>query len=263
MRIKLTLLTLLAIAYMPKVLATNYNLSTPASSSNGSYTVTWSNPYGSYYRLQESRNGAPWVDIIYSTSQTAYTFNKAVGGTYDYRIEHAVPCYRYCYNGNYSYYYSDIETIQVNLTSGVLPTYPNNVQGPSSDNDGVFPITWVSSAPIVDSYDVQEQINGGVWTNVGTVSKQLIWLTGRTNGSYKYRVRACNTNGCGSYSFYFYGSVSVNINANAPVTIGYSYDELGRLKSVSDSKSGSSQFIYDDAGNRLDVTTNNDKGNDN
>lgn len=241
-------------------LAANYNLNAPSTSS-GSYTVTWSNPNGSVYTLQERRNNGEWVDSLTSTSVTYKTLNKAVSGTYDYRIMHAVPCYHYCPNGNYFIYYSAIDSTNVTVLNGVKPRYPSNIQGPSNDNDGVFPITWVTPNDIVDSYDVQQRVNNGAWYYVGSTDKTVMWMTDRGNGSYKYRVRSCNSNGCGSYSTYFYGQVYVSHNTSASVNITYKYDELGRLISVADAKSGYSQFTYDDAGNRVEVTTNSDTGN--
>ena len=238
----------------------DYNLNAP-SASDGSYAVTWSNTYGAYYTLQERRNGGSWQNVLTSTSVTYKSFVKAVTGVYDYRIAHSSPCYYYCPNGTSFVYYSAIDSTNVTVVNGVKPSYPGNVQGPSNDNDGVFAITWLAPNDIVDSYNVQQLYNNGSWYSVGTTDKTVMWMTGRANGNYKYRVRSCNGNGCGSYSTYFYGQVSVYLNASSNVNITYKYDELGRLISVVDSKSGSSAFTYDDAGNRVEVTTNKDKGN--
>lgn len=256
-------LTMIAFIFSSYAVA-SYTLNAPASSS-GSYTVTWSNTSGSYYTLQERRDGGNWQDVLTSTTVTSKAFTKAVTGIYDYRIEHRIPCYYYCYNGSYNLYHSSIDTTNVTVTNGALPSYPNNVGGPSNDNDGVFAITWEAPADIVDSYTVQQKVNGGSWYTIGSTDKTVMWMTGKSNGSYRYRVRSCNNNGCGSYSYYFnyQGSVTVSINASAPVSITYKYDELGRLVSVIDSKSGSSEFTYDDAGNRVEVTTNNDTGKQN
>lgn len=264
MRPILYLLLLATSIFSAPLFADSYNVSAP-STSTGSYTVTWTNSSSSYFTLQERRNGGSWVDIMTSSTYTYKSFNKAVGGVYDYRIKHSSPCYRYCSNGPYYYYYSSIDTTNVTITNGVKPSAPSNLAGPSNDNDGVFSVYWNPPNDIVDYYTLQQQKNGGSWTTVGTTEASVIWLTNMSNGTYKYRVRSCNTNGCGSYNAYFNynGSVNVSINTSAPVTISYGYDELGRLEVVSDSKAGGSTFTYDDAGNRVQVTTNNDKGKSN
>lgn len=244
------------------VLADSYNVNAPSTSS-GSYAVTWSNSSGAYYTLQERRNDGSWVDILTSTSLTYKSFNKVVGGVYYYRIMHRSACYYYCYNGPYYYYYSAIDSISITIANGVKPVAPTNIQGPTSDNDGVFPVTWNPPSDFVDYYTIQQQKDNGAWTTVGTTEASVKWMTNMINGSYKFRVRSCNTNGCGNYSAYFYGSVNVAINASSPTSIAYGYDELGRLKSVVDSKAGYSNYVYDEAGNRVQVQTNNDKGNSN
>jgi hypothetical protein len=70
---------------------------------------------------------------------------------------------------------------------------------PGSNNSGNYTVSWsgVNGAP---RYTLQEQVNGGDWYTVrddGATS----WDTGgKGNGTYGYRVVACNDAGCGPWS---------------------------------------------------------------
>jgi hypothetical protein len=50
------------------------------------------------------------------------------------------------------------------------------------------------------SYPLQEQVNGGGWATIQTSSATSKALSGKANGSYGYRVQACNAGGCGPWS---------------------------------------------------------------
>jgi C1A family cysteine protease len=69
------------------------------------------------------------------------------------------------------------------------------------DGDGNYTITW-STALLADTYELQEDENSAfssptvVYSGSGT-SKSI---SGKTPGTYYYRVRGCNSYGCGSWS---------------------------------------------------------------
>jgi hypothetical protein len=49
-------------------------------------------------------------------------------------------------------------------------------------------------------YELQEQVNGGTWGLIQNTSAISRSITGKGNGTYGYRVRACNVGGCSAFS---------------------------------------------------------------
>jgi len=47
---------------------------------------------------------------------------------------------------------------------------------------------------------LQEQVNGGGWSTIQSSSATSKAISGKGNGSYGYRVQACNVGGCGPWS---------------------------------------------------------------
>jgi hypothetical protein len=69
---------------------------------------------------------------------------------------------------------------------------------PAANTAGTFGVSWASS-PNATSYVLQQQFNGGSWTQAysgGATSKAT---SGLGNGSYVYRIEACNGNGCSAW----------------------------------------------------------------
>lgn len=92
-------------------------------------------------------------------------------------------------------------------TSFAPPAAPPSIGLPSGTSvDGNFTVHWGSSWGAV-SYVVQEQKNSGSWTQVASQSGTSKGLSGRGNGSYRYRVQACNSAGCSGWRI----SASLNV----------------------------------------------------
>jgi hypothetical protein len=50
------------------------------------------------------------------------------------------------------------------------------------------------------SYSLQQQVNGGSWTTIHSNGATSWSVSGEGNGTYAYRVQACNPGGCGPWS---------------------------------------------------------------
>ena len=69
----------------------------------------------------------------------------------------------------------------------------------AASNTGAFFISWAAVAD-TDSYELDERFNGGSWSTVYTGSGRLTARTDLRDGSYDYRLRACNSSGCSQNS---------------------------------------------------------------
>ena len=107
-------------------------LSSPATNTTGSYTVTWNGDGATQLILQEKQNGGPYLTSYVGTgSSKSYTKSS---GTFTYRIRQDI-----CFWGECEYLYTAPVTTVVTLP----PTGPT-ISGPSSDTDGSFTVSWNS-----------------------------------------------------------------------------------------------------------------------
>jgi YD repeat-containing protein len=102
-------------------------------------------------------------------------------------------------------------TVPVNEPAGA-PT----LSVPSSNGTGSYTVSW-SAVTGATSYTLQEQVNGGAWATVQGSAATSWAAGGKSNGSYGYRVQACNSSGCNAWSNV--ASVTVLLPPPAPVSI--------------------------------------------
>ncbi len=170
-------------------------LSAPASSDNGSYTVSWTASSGaSLYRLEERLNAGTWSEIQSAVS-LARAFSLKPNGTYGYRV-------RACRSTLTTEcgVYSNIGSVVVNLIP--LPVAPNPLNAPASSSTGSYSVSWTIS-PGASSYRLEEQSNGGGWVEIQNSSVTSRNISGKGSGTYTYRARACRSADvvhCGAYS---------------------------------------------------------------
>ncbi|MEO7067924.1 MAG: RHS repeat protein, partial [Rhodanobacter sp.] len=101
---------------------------------------------------------------------------------------------------------------------------------PGGSTNGSYTVSW-SGVPGPVSYTLQESANGAGWSTV-QVNGTTSWSTsGRGNGSYGYRVQACNAGGCGPWSISKSttvllppptpASISIPASSNGPVGVSW------------------------------------------
>jgi YD repeat-containing protein len=78
------------------------------------------------------------------------------------------------------------------------PSIPASISAPSA-SQGSHTITWGASSGTVDNYGLEESVNGGEFSRIFQGKATNFNVTGRSDGAYSYRVRACNTQGCSGY----------------------------------------------------------------
>ncbi|NHA16189.1 RHS repeat domain-containing protein [Thioalkalivibrio sp. XN279] len=162
-------------------------LTAPASNSTGNYTVSWTAVSGATrYELEQRLNGGSW-SLIHNAADTSKALSGQGNGTWGYRV-------RACNSGGCGAY-SAIKSTVVTLPPSGVPS----LIAPSSNSTGSYTVSWgaVSGAT---SYQLEERLNSGGWSTIHNASGTSKARSGRTTGTWGYRVRACNAVGCGSYS---------------------------------------------------------------
>ena len=177
-------------------------LTVPATDADGTYDATWTSPSGATsYKLQEKVGSGGW-----SASENLTTTTKSYTGKtpaiYMYRV-------RACAGSDNCGDWSSTGTTKVPPGVPILTV-------PATDADGRYPVSWTSPSGAT-SYKLQEKSGsgsfGGVYSGSGTSTN----ITGKTDGTYSYRVRACaGTGNCGGWSST--KSVEVSIN-RAPAAV--------------------------------------------
>lgn len=104
-------------------------------------------------------------------------------------------------DGSFVSYALDAAGNRTEVASGTPPGIPASITVPSSSSTGSYTINWGVASGTLTAYELYEAANSGfsgqvqVYSGTGT-SKQI---SGKGNGTYYYRVRACNGTICSGY----------------------------------------------------------------
>jgi YD repeat-containing protein len=188
-------------------------ITVPAASNTGTYTISWTAPSGgtvTSYELYESTSATFTSQTqVYTGASLSTAISGRANGTYYYRV-------RGCNVGGCGGYREGSAGIVVTLP----PATPASISFASPDYDGSYTLTWSAVAAPVSSYEVYEATNSGFSgeTQVYSGSSTSAAISGRGNGSYYYRVRACNAGGCSGFVAAS-GAMTVALTPNAPASI--------------------------------------------
>src|SRR5690606_5733720 len=75
----------------------------------------------------------------------------------------------------------------------------STLTAPSNNTTGSYTVSWTTVATAT-SYTREEQVERGSWTPFGASDSTSKAISDRANGTYHYRVKACNAAGCGPVS---------------------------------------------------------------
>jgi hypothetical protein len=172
------------------------SISFPSTNSTGSYTVSWGASTGTVtaYELYEALSivGTGAV-LIYSGTGTSALVSGKTDGAYWYRV-------RAC---NTSIDCSVYQTGGTSVTVRIPPGAPSSITVPSTSTTGSYQVTWGTASGTMTHYELYEATNASFSGEVlvGGGSMNFEGITGKNNGTYYYRVRACNTvNSCSGYA---------------------------------------------------------------
>ncbi|WNO11239.1 SpvB/TcaC N-terminal domain-containing protein [Teredinibacter sp. KSP-S5-2] len=163
------------------------------TSSTGTYTLSWSKSSGYTYWLYEKYGSGAWNSGGNVTPMTSYTYTGKTNGVWYYKLK-STYCITYPVNQCYTNWSNE-----VSVTVALLGTV-GSISLPSTDTDGAFSVSWgaVSGAT---KYYVQRRTSSSSWpsTYLQSNSSTSYSESGLTNGTYYYRVQACNAGGCSSW----------------------------------------------------------------
>lgn len=148
-------------------------VTTPSSSIDGNYKVSWnaSQTPGATYVLTE--NGA----IIYTGTNTFYTFTGKGNGTYSYQLK-----------ATKTGYSNSPATLPVSTRVTLTCIMPAGMTTPSSSIDGNYQVSWTASRTPGVTYVLTE--NG---TIIYSGTNTFYSFTGKGNGTYSYQLKATKT----------------------------------------------------------------------
>ena len=179
-------------------------LTAPAVST-GDHTVSFKTSAWGTHHLQEKKDSGSWTNVAsYTTAQngsnTTYptvTRNVSLSGrttgTYSYRV--------YFVTGNTitNSTPSGYSNTKVTVVSSVPNTPPSLTASPDGDDTSAYSISWGSVTGVVDYYILEQQVDNGPWSDAYSGTDTSVTLTGFSDGTQNFRVRACNSEGCSDY----------------------------------------------------------------
>lgn len=213
------------------------SLSVPASSATGSATLSWgAAKLATRYVVEQSSNGGTSWTTIYNSSGTGIAVSGLADGSYSFHVQA-------CNTYGCSAWRPGSATLVVTHPPSTAPT----MSTPASSANGSYTVGW-SGVPGQVSYTLQEQFSGGGWTTVQTAGI-ITWSTGgRANGTYGYRVQACNVGGCGPWSAVASttvllpppvpASISIPATSNGPITVSWAASATSTVYGLDQSING-------------------------
>lgn len=179
------------------------SISVPATS-NGPIAISWAaSATATIYGVDQSVNGGAWAQV-YANSATSTTVTVGTSGSYSYRA--------YACNGGGCNGYATSGAVTVTIPPASAPS----LSVPTSNHSGSYTVSW-GGVGGATSYTLQQQVNGGGWGTIQNSSATSLAIGGEGNGSYGYRVQACNVGGCGPWSAT--GTVAVTLPPAAPASV--------------------------------------------
>lgn len=198
------------------------SITVPSSSVNGSYTVSWGAASGTFtaYQLYEATNASfTGATLAYSGTSPSAPLSKG-NGTYYYRV-------RACNVSACSSFVTGANSMLVTLPPGA----PSSITVPSGST-GSHSVSWAAASGTVTAYQLYRataaNFTGETLAYSGTNTSASL-STG--NGTYYYRVRACNVSACSSFVAGG-NSIVVTVPPSAPPSITVPASNLTGLYSV-------------------------------
>ena len=172
----------------------------PGTSTNGNFSVSWGTSSGSVsqYQLYRQLNGGGWSHVTSGSSQS-YSQTGLGDGNYGFRV-------RACRTTGS---YTSCSGYRTSGTNTVLrtPGLPGAISGgslshsgTSQDTNGAYSVSWSAASGSVATYELQEQTNNGSFGTIQNTSATSRSISGKGNGTYGYRVRACNASSCSGWT---------------------------------------------------------------
>jgi hypothetical protein len=200
------------IANAPEI-PSSIGVSTPDSS--GSHSVSWSRVTENVTHYEVVQSLDPFApeagSIVYTGTALRHSLTEA-SGTYYYFV-------RACNGNECSDYRSNSSDCAV-IGASSAPCMPSSVSVPSNSGSGSYNVSWTASEGSITNYHIQESLDDNFSTinNSYNFTTSPLRVSGKGDGTYYYRVRACNGSHCSPYVA-TNGGVSVLILPDAPADL--------------------------------------------
>jgi len=176
----------------------------PSSSTTGNYTVSWPANAGDIsYTLKEKVGNGAWTSVSTSGNSKSYTGKPL--GTYSYEVTQWLAVY-VSFEGYSGYTNALVGSDTASIVVTVAPPgKPSSISVPSTDDNGAFSVNWGTSTGTLSGfkYKLYQKKDAGSWALIHHSSAKPKSVSGLNDGSYIYRVRACNnvssTSACSGY----------------------------------------------------------------
>jgi hypothetical protein len=209
--------------------------------------VTWTAvASASTYNLEESLNGAGW-NPVYTGAARSKTVTGAARGTHSYRVN---AC-------------NDAGCSDVSAADAIVVTYPPasapTITATATSSTGSYGVSW-TAVSTATSYALYENVSGSsTWTLIQNTAARSRSITGKDDGTYGYKVKACNVGGCGPLSAV--DSTVVDIpppaaptlvapglaDAGSPYTVSWSAPATATSYQLQEAVSGTWSLVYSGA----------------
>nr|WP_284691772.1 DUF6531 domain-containing protein [Pinirhizobacter soli] len=100
--------------------------------------------------------------------------------------------------------------------SSAIPSVAPSISVPPTSSSGNYTVSW-NTVTGAANYTLQQQVGGGAWQTVQFMSATSWNAVGKSDGTYSYRVQACNASGCGPWSAV--STITVAVVPSAPTSI--------------------------------------------
>ncbi|MHC4599970.1 MAG: DUF4082 domain-containing protein, partial [Planctomycetota bacterium] len=187
------------------------SITVPATSVDGNFTVSWTaSPSGATnYDLQEDTSSSfTNPQTVYTGTNLTFNVTGKTGSTWWYRVRA---------NGMAG---SSAWTASTNGCQIVPPAAPGSITVPATSATGIYTVSWVAAVGAT-GYDLEEDTSTSFAnaTVVYTGSNLSYQVTGKSSGTFYYRVRAYNGSGSSGWTVGANGCQIIPPQAPTPLTV--------------------------------------------
>jgi hypothetical protein len=187
-------------------------LSAPSTNNTGTFVLTPNAPESPFF-LQDvwkREPGGNWQPFKVSYGSYPISVTAGATGLYEYKTRWYNPGAQV----DYLRYSEFSNSVYVQVTIGSVPTDAPMLWSPGTSTTGNYTLNW-STVGGGESYQLEVLGGGNSWYLVSNSPALSYSAYNQSNGTYSYRVKACNSVGCGPVS----SAVQVTVQIPPPIAV--------------------------------------------